>query len=119
MVDAQGGKRLNCRVPNDPARILELLALFGPSLCAVFESTFNRYRIVDLLQDQEIAVELAHPLYLKAIAYAKFKIDQIDAHTLAQLLRPDQIPEAFIYPGRDPAIARRSPTSSTDRARMP
>jgi transposase len=98
VVDAKGRKRLNCKVPNDPARILHLLDSFRPSLRAVIESTFNWYWIVDLLQDHEIDVKLAHPLYLKAIAYAKVKTDQVDAHTLSQLLRLDYIPEAFIYP---------------------
>lgn len=98
VVDAKGRKRLSRRIPNDPAQILGLLEAFRPSLQAVVESTFNGYWLVDLLQDHEIDVKLAHPLYLKAIAYAKVKTDQVDAHTLAQLLRLDYIPEAFIYP---------------------
>ncbi len=98
VVDAKGQKRLDCKMPNDPQRILSHLKRFVPSLQAVVESTFNWYWLVDLLQDHEIEVTLAHPLYLKAIAYAKVKTDQVDAHTLAQLLRLDYIPEAFIYP---------------------
>jgi transposase len=58
----------------------------APSLQVVIESTFNWYWIVDLLQDHQIDVKLAHPLHLKAIAYAKVKTDRVDAHTLAQLL---------------------------------
>jgi len=98
VVDAKGEKQLNRKVPNDPARILDWLDPFRPSLQVVIESTFNWYWIVDLLEDHQIEVKLAHPLYLKAIAYAKVKTDQVDAHTLAQLLRLDYIPEAFIYP---------------------
>jgi transposase len=98
VVDADGCKQLNRKTPNDPQRIVSLLKPYGPRLQAVVESTFNWYWIVDLLQDHEIDVKLAHPLYLKAIAYAKVKTDQVDAHTLAQLLRLDYIPEAYIYP---------------------
>jgi transposase len=98
VVDAKGVKRLNRRIANDPAQILAVLDPFRGRLRAVVESTFNWYWLVDLLQDHEIEVKLAHPLYLKAIAYAKVKTDQVDAHTLAQLLRLDYIPEAFIYP---------------------
>lgn len=98
VIDARGSKRLNRRVRNDALEILRQLDPFRPSLHAVVESTFNWYWLVDFLQDHEIEVKLAHPLYLKAIAYAKVKTDQVDAHTLAQLLRLDYIPEAFIYP---------------------
>jgi transposase len=98
VVDAAGGKWLSRKVPNDPAQIMRLVEPFRPRLQAVVESTFNWYWLVDLLQDHKIDVKLAHPLYLKAIAYAKVKTDQVDAHTLAQLLRLDYIPEAFIYP---------------------
>ena len=98
IVDANGRKQQSCKTPNDAERILSLLEPYGPDLQAVVESTFNWYWLVDLLQDQKIHVKLAHPLYLKAIAYAKVKTDQVDAHTLAQLLRLDYIPEAFIYP---------------------
>lgn len=75
-----------------------MLDPFRDDLQAVVETTFNGYWLVDLLQDHEIEVELPHPLYLKAIAKAKVKTDQVDAHTLAQLLRLDYIPEALIYP---------------------
>jgi transposase len=98
VVDSAGQKRLSCKVPNDPGQIVSLVRRYGSGLQAVVESTFNWYWLVDLLQDEGVEVKLAHPLYLKAIAYAKVKTDQVDAHTLAQLLRLDYIPEAFIYP---------------------
>jgi transposase len=43
-------------------------------------------------------VVIAHPLRTKAIASAKVKTDKIDATTLAQLLRADLIPRAYIAP---------------------
>ena len=39
-----------------------------------------------------------HPLQCKAIASARLKNDKVDAATLAQLLRADQLPEAWIAP---------------------
>ena len=56
------------------------------------------YWFVDLLVDEGIAVQLVHPLMLKAIAYAKVKTDKADAKTIAQLLRMGMLPRAYIYP---------------------
>lgn len=42
----------------------------------------------------DIDLQLAHAKYLKAITYAKVKTDQVDAKTLAQLLRLDMVPQA-------------------------
>jgi transposase len=98
VIDPEGNKLFSRRIPNDPAKIARQLQPYLPGLSAVVESTFNWYWMIDLLQDLEADVSLAHPLYLKAIAYAKVKTDQVDAHTLAQLLRMDYIPKAFIYP---------------------
>jgi transposase len=43
-------------------------------------------------------LHLAHPLRTKAIASARVKTDAVDACTLAQLLRADLLPEAYIAP---------------------
>jgi transposase len=45
-------------------------------------------------------VKVAHPLLVKAIAYARVKTDKVDARMLADLLRADMIPEAYV-PGKD------------------
>ena len=97
-MDDTGQKLLSRRVPNDPGALLGQLEPFGPRLKVVVEATFNWYWLVDLLEDHGLEVTLAHPLYLKAIAYAKVKTDKVDAHTLAQLLRLGYIPEAWICP---------------------
>jgi transposase len=98
IVDTTGRKVFSRKLPNDPDRIARALEPYGTGLSAVVESTFNWYWLVDLLEDLRIETQLAHPLYLKAIAYAKVKTDRVDAHTLAQLLRLGYIPQAFIYP---------------------
>jgi hypothetical protein len=46
-------------------------------------------------------VKVAHPLMVKAIAYAKLKTDKVDARILADLLRTDLIPAAFRNVGRE------------------
>ena len=46
-----------------------------------------------MLKEKGYDVKVAHPLMVKAIAYAKVKSDKVDARTLADLLRADMIPE--------------------------
>ena len=43
-----------------------------------------------------VDLTLGHSKYIKAISYAKVKTDAVDAHTLAQLLRNDLIPEGHM-----------------------
>jgi transposase len=61
---------------------------------AVVESTTGWYWLDDLLTSLGVELVLAHAKYLRAIAYAKVKTDQMDAHTLAHLLRLGYIPVA-------------------------
>ncbi|MFQ5866458.1 MAG: IS110 family transposase [bacterium] len=50
----------------------------------------------DWLEEEVKDAKLAHPLKVKAIAEARIKTDKIDAKTLADLLRADLIPEAYV-----------------------
>jgi transposase len=72
-------------------------SLDGPSE-AVLEATRTWGVLYDLLEeiDGVDSVKLAHSLKVRAIAEAKIKTDTIDSHTLAQLLRVDLIPAAYI-----------------------
>jgi transposase len=51
-----------------------------------------------LLEDYGFEAHLVHPLRCKAIASARLKNDKVDAAILAQLLRADLLPEAWIAP---------------------
>jgi transposase len=53
---------------------------------------------VELLEDYGFGPHLVHPLQCKAIASARLKNDKVDAAILAQLLRADLLPEAWIAP---------------------
>ena len=53
---------------------------------------------MELLEDYGFAPHLVHPLQCKAIASARLKNDKVDAAILAQLLRADLLPEAWIAP---------------------
>lgn len=70
-------------------------SLSGPH-SAVVECTGSWYWLADTLRGLGVPLTLAHARQLKAIATAKVKTDAVDAHTLAQLLRADLIPEAHM-----------------------
>ncbi len=53
---------------------------------------------MELLEDYGFDPHLVHPLRCKAIASARLKNDKVDAAILAQLLRADLLPEAWIAP---------------------
>lgn len=63
---------------------------------AVLEATRNWTVMHDWLEGLVEEVHLAHPLKVKAIAEAKIKTDKIDAKVLADLLRADLLPEAYV-----------------------
>jgi transposase len=52
----------------------------------------------ELLNELELEPHLVHPSRCKAIASARLKNDKVDAATLAQLLRAELLPEAWIAP---------------------
>jgi transposase len=98
VIDDQGTEVLSRRIVNDPATFLELLAdLDGESQVAL-EATYGWEWLADLLEEAGYELHLAHPLRTKAIASARVKTDAVDARTLAQLLRADLLPEAYVAP---------------------
>lgn len=76
----------------------EALAQRGRPCRAVLEATGNWGYVADLLEPVVEELVLAHPLQVRAIAAAKVKTDKIDATILAQLLRTDLIPRAYLAP---------------------
>ncbi len=75
------------------ARTAELLGTFR----AVIEATGTYRWLYDLLRPHG-AVLLAHPLRLRAMIQRRSKTDKLDAQLLANLLRINQIPLAYIPP---------------------
>jgi transposase len=64
------------------------------------EATFNWQALVEQLAGKVAGIVLAHPKHVKAIASARIKTDKIDAHVLADRLRTNLLPAAYI-PSRD------------------
>lgn len=69
-----------------------------PKSEVVVEASGNWMFLYETIERYTPQVVLAHPLKTRAIAEARIKTDTIDATTLAELLRLDGIPKAYIPP---------------------
>src|SRR5499425_1617309 len=95
----QGGQVLaNRNVPNGVQPILGVIGGLPPGTPAAFEAAFGWGWLLEVLEDYGFDPHLVHSLQCKAIASARLKNDKVDAATLAQLLRADLLPEAWIAP---------------------
>jgi transposase len=98
VVDEHGDELLSRRLVNDRERFRELLCELGEEAEFALEATYGWEWLAELLEHEGRELHLAHPLRTKAIASARVKTDAVDARTLAQLLRADLLPEAYIAP---------------------
>src|SRR4029077_18251626 len=97
----QGGEVLaNRNVPNGTEPILSVIDGLPSGTPAAFEAAFGWGWLVELLEGYGFEPHLVHPLQCKAIASARLKNDKVDAAILAQLLRADLLPEAWLAPPR-------------------
>ena len=98
VVTEDGVVQVNRNVPNGVEPILGLIGDLPTGTAVAFEAAYGWGWLVELLEDYGFAPHLVHPLRCKAIASARLKNDKVDAATLAQLLRADLLPEAWIAP---------------------
>jgi transposase len=96
-VDEHGAQVLSRRIVND-ADVFEVVAELEEEAKFALEATYGWEWLAQLLEDRGCELHLAHPLRTTAIASARVKTDAVDARTLAQLLRADLLPEAYIAP---------------------
>jgi transposase len=83
---------------NDFAYFLKLAAPYRHDLTVCAECMFGWYWLADACHAAGLKFVLAHALYLRAIHGGKNKNDRIDSEKLAQLLRANLIPPAYVYP---------------------
>src|SRR5687768_17579959 len=98
IVDEAGDQQRNRNLANDPAKLVPFLGVLPPGTPVAFEAAYGWGWLVELLEELELEPHLVHPSRCKAIAAARLKNDKVDAATLAQLLRADLLPEAWIAP---------------------
>jgi len=103
LVDEEGKLLRQDRVPTSQRAIRTYFtALSGTSgpISAVMEASINWTCLYDDIAPGVDQLVLAHPLKTRLIAEARIKTDKIDAKNLAQLLRTNLIPLAYI-PGKE------------------
>ncbi|HEV8274535.1 MAG TPA: IS110 family transposase [Streptosporangiaceae bacterium] len=98
VVDESGEVLASRNAPNGVEPILGVIGGLPPGTPAAFEAAFGTGWLVGLLEGYGFVPHLVHPLRCKAIASARLKNDKVDAAILAQLLRADLLPEAWIAP---------------------
>lgn len=98
VVDAAGQVLANRNVPNGVETVLGVIGDLPSGTPVAFEAAFGWGWLVELLEDYGFEPHLVHPTQCKAISSARLKNDKVDAHILAQLLRADLLPEAWIAP---------------------
>jgi transposase len=96
VIDARGEVLANRNVPNGVGPILGVIGGLPPGTPAAFKAAFGTGWLVELLEGYGFDPHLVHPSRCKAIASARLKNDKVDAEILAQLLRADLLPEAWI-----------------------
>jgi transposase len=98
VVDQAGKVLANRNVVNGVEPILKVIGQYSTHTPVAFEAAFGWGWLVERLDDYGYEPHLVHPTRCKAIAAARLKNDKVDAETLAQLLRADLLPEAWIAP---------------------
>jgi len=98
VIDQAGSVLANRNVVNGVEPILKMIGKYPTHTPVAFEAAFGWGWLVELLDDYGYEPHLVHPTRCKAIASARLKNDKVDAETLAQLLRADLLPEAWIAP---------------------
>jgi transposase len=98
VVAGDGQVQLNRNVVNGSEPMLKLIGGLPAGTPVAFEAAYGWGWLVEVLEDYGFEPHLVHPLRCKAIASARLKNDKVDAAILAQLLRADLLPEAWIAP---------------------
>jgi len=83
---------------NDFAFFLKLVEPYRHDLTVTCESCFVCFWLADACEDAGIKFVLAHAYYVKSIAANKHKNDKEDARELAECLRTNRIPPAYVCP---------------------
>ena len=96
VVDERGRVVKQANIANSQAALAAFLEGTAPGASAVLEAGRNWAVMYDWLHEMVEEVTLAHPAKVRVIAEAKVKTDRIDSRMLAQLLRADLIPVAYV-----------------------
>src|SRR5438034_11815988 len=100
VVSEDGKVQLNKNTVNGSEPFLRLIGDLRSGTPVAFEAAFGWGWLAGLLEDYGFEAHLVHPLRCKAIASVRLENDKVAVAILAQLLRADLLPEAWIAPPR-------------------
>src|SRR5690348_13804390 len=100
VVAEDGTVQLNKNTVNGTETLLRLIGDLPAGTPVASGAAFGWGWLAALLEDYGFEAHLVHPLRCQAIASARLKNDKVDAAILAQLLRADLLPEAWIAPAQ-------------------
>ena len=104
VLDAEGHRVQEGKLPNELETIVAFLAPYQPNLSVAIESTINWYWLVDGLMEAGYQVHLVNTAAVKQYEGLKYSDDHSDARWLAHLLRLGILPEGYIYPKAGRAV---------------
>lgn len=96
ILDKKGKLIAEKRVQTTEQGFKQLAKSIDKGSSMVMEASCSFYTPYEFFRGRGYEVKVAHPKNVKAIASSKVKTDKIDARILADLLRADLIPEAYV-----------------------
>jgi transposase len=96
IVDEQGERKTFLEFLNDENGWIELINVMGTDVKIGMEACSAAYPIHDYLVTRGYNVNVGHPAAIKAITQSKSKTDEKDSIIIAQLLRLNYLPLAYI-----------------------
>jgi transposase len=96
VLDGRGKLVKETQIANRREALAAFLGEDAEEMAAVLEAGRTWPVMYDWLSELGAEVTLAHPTKVRVIAEAKVKTDRIDSRTLAQLLRLDWVPKAYV-----------------------
>lgn len=97
IMDKEGDVKKQTEISTDASEVRDFFKEHKEAKVAV-ESTMNWMPFYENLESLGCDVSLSNPLMTKAIAAARIKNDKVDSKILADLLRTNLLPKAYIQP---------------------
>lgn len=98
IVNEFGDKQTSLTIPNNPDGFDELDDHLDPTAVLALEACPYAFPLYRYFQRQGFTVKVAHPPRLALITQSESKTDMNDAEILAELVRVDFFPEAYLPP---------------------
>ena len=98
VMDKAGMVSKQTEIKNDREEIEKFFKIYSQDTRVAVESTMNWIPFYEQVEKMGFEVVLSNPLMTKAVAAARIKNDKVDSKILAELLRTDFLPTAYIQP---------------------